>query len=349
VRKQLNLAVISLAFIACTFILAQGCSLTALERNNAARNPAISSAETEQISPKMFAPYSTAALYAGLQQNTFSKTGFDADPDVSRDGKLLVYVSDNHSGNADIFLKPLDGEAIIQKTTSPSNDLQPCFSPDGKNIAFASDRNGNYDIFIMQADKNGSLWQVTRSAADEISPSWSPDGTKIVYCARMPHGDWEMWIADLKTQTLTNLGPGMNPRWHPAKNLILFQRPYYNGTLSYNIYTIDTEGKNLTLIVRGDTWVPTNPSWSPDGTRIAFAACGNADGLNSISPITKANDIWIVNADGSREIKATEGPGKNWHPAWAKIGSEEKIFFVSDKDNQTNIWNLSSSKFQIQE
>ena len=347
-RKEFNLTVIGLAFIACIFVLAQGCSWITPERNDTAKNPATSSAETQQISPKMFAPYSST-LYAGLQQNTFSKTGFDADPDVSRDGQWLVYVSDNYSDNPDIFLKPLNGDAIVQKTASPANDLQPCFSPDGKNITFTSDRNGHYDIFIMPADKNGSLWQVTRSAADAISPSWSPDGKKLAYCSRTPRGDWEMWTVDLKTQTFTNLGPGMNPKWHPTQNLILFQRPYYNGALSYGVYTIDTEGKSLTLIVRDDRWVPTNPSWSPDGTRIAFAACNNADGLNSISPLTKANDIWIVNADGSQELQVTEGPGRNWHPTWAKIGDAEKIFFVSDKDNQINIWSLSSSKFQIQE
>jgi Tol biopolymer transport system component len=158
-----------------------------------------------------------------------------------------------------------------------------------------------------------------------------------------------MWIADLKTQSLTNLGPGMNPKWHPTQDLILFQRPYYNGSLSYSIYTIDTEGKNLTLIVRGDRWVPTNPVWSPDGKRIAFATCSSAEGLNSVSPATRANDIWTINTDGSQELRVTEGPGQNWHPTWAKVGDEDKIFFVSDKDNQVNIWSLNCSKFQIEE
>lgn len=349
-RKNVNLVSVGVAIAACLLMLIPGCLLTSVERNDTGKNPATSSAETEQLTaPLNFAPYSATTAYSGLQRNTFSRTGYDSDPDVSRDGEWLVYVSDSHSGNPDIFLKKVNGESIVQKTTSPANDLQPCFSPDGKNIAFTSDRNGKYDIFIMPVDKNGSLWQVTRSNTDSISPSWSPDGKRLVYSARTARGDWEMWIVDLKTQSLTNLGPGMNPKWNPVQNLIVFQRPYYNGALSYSIYTIDADGKNLTLVVRGDRWVPTNPAWSPDGARIAFAVCSNADGLNAIAPVIKANDIWTVNVDGSHELRVTEGPGQNWHPTWAKIGDEEKIFFVSDKDNQTNIWSVSCARLQIQE
>lgn len=348
--RLLHLAGICAALVVCFLVLTQGCSWNRPEKNDTANGNPGNVAGTRQINPPLnFAPYSPAAIYAGLQRNTFSKTGYDTDPDISRDGQWIVYVSDSHSGNPDIFLKKLNGEAIVQKTTSASNDVQPCFSPDGKNIAFSSDRNGKYDIFIMPTDKNGSLWQVTRSTADAVSPSWSPDGKKLAYCAKTPRGDWEIWIADLNTQSLTNLGPGMNPKWHPTQNLILFQRPYYSGALSYSIYTIDTEGKNLTLLVRGDRWVPTNAAWSTDGARIAFAARGNADGLATVAPLTKANDIWMINADGSQELRVTEGPGQNWRPTWAKIGDEEKIFFVSDKDNQTNIWSLNCGKFQIEE
>lgn len=350
--KDYKLACVGAAAVAFLLVLAAGCSWSWPERNDSAQspNPANTNlAQTEPVKPPYnFAPYSSA-IYAGLQQNTFSKTGFDTDPDVSSDGRWLVYVSDNHTGNPDIFLKTITGESIIQKTMSSSNDIQPCFSPDGKFVSFTSDRNGNYDIFIMPTDKNGSLWQVTRTGADEMSPSWSWDGTKLAFCSRTARGEWEIWVVDLKTSSLTNLGPGMNPEWHPTKDLIVFQRPYYNGSLSYSIYTIDTEGKNLTLTVRGDRWVPTNPSWSPDGTRIAFAVTNSADSLNTAQPLVKANEIWMINADGSQEMRVTEGPGRYWAPTWSKVGDEERIYFASDRDSATNIWSVRCSRFTIEE
>jgi len=352
VIKKHALTCLSATLIACLLLLTPGCSWNWPEQNDSASNSGdrnASLAETQQLQPTFnFAPYSSA-IYAGLQQNTFSKSGYDTDPDISRDGQWMAYVSNSHSGNPDIYLKALNGESIVQKTMSPAKDLHPCFSPDEKHIAFTSDRNGNYDVFIMPTDRNGSLWQVTRSSADEIAPSWSWDGKKLTFCSRTARGEWELWVIDLKTRLLTNLGPGMNPEWHPTEDLIVFQRPYYNDALSYSIYTIDTEGKNLTLIVRGDRWVPTNPSWSPDGTRIAFAATNSAESLAWVQPVTKANEIWMINADGSQELRVTEGAGHYWGPTWATVGGEERIYFASDRDNTTNIWSIFCSKFSIEE
>jgi len=349
VNKERNLALLGAAMAAC-LLMVQGCSWRWPERNDTANLPEPANlAKTEQLQPAYnFAPYSTA-IYAELQRNTFSKTGYDTDPDISRDGRWLVYVSDSHSGNPDIYLKTLTGESMVQKTMSPANDIQPCFSPDGKYLAFASDRNGNYDIFIMPTDKNGSLWQVTRTSADDVAPSWSWDGKRLAFSSRTSRGEWELWIIDLKTRSLTNLGPGLNPDWHPSKDLIAFQRPYYNGALSYSIYTIDTEGKNLTLLVRGERWVPTCPSWSPDGSRIAFAVTNTAESLGRVRPINKANEIWMVNVDGSQELRVTEGTGHYWTPTWARINAEERIYFASDRDNTANIWSVRCSRFPIAE
>ena len=45
----------------------------------------------------------------------------------------------------------------------------------------------------------------------------------------------------------------------------------------------------------------SGPSWSPDGTRIAF----NRD-----------DDIFLMNADGTNQIALTSGQVRNWQPAW---------------------------------
>ena len=50
------------------------------------------------------------------------------------------------------------------------------------------------------------------------------------------------------------------------------------------------------------------PSWSPDGTRIAFAAGSST-----------AQDLYLVNADGSGETLVTTN-GRN--PTWRPDGTE---------------------------
>ncbi len=41
--------------------------------------------------------------YSGLQQNSFTEVGSDTDPDVSPDGKLLVFASTRHARTSDVF------------------------------------------------------------------------------------------------------------------------------------------------------------------------------------------------------------------------------------------------------
>jgi TolB protein len=47
------------------------------------------------------------------------------------------------------------------------------------------------------------------------------------------------------------------------------------------------------------------PSWSPDGSQIAFSNWDNGE-----------LEIDTMNADGSNPINVTNRPGDDWHPDW---------------------------------
>ena len=61
-----------------------------------------------------------------------------------------------------------------------------------------------------------------------------------------------------------------------------------------------------------------DPSWSPDGGRIAFAST-RADGRNI--------DIWVMNADGSSPVRLTDHQAPDQDPTWAADG--QSVFFTS--------------------
>jgi TolB protein len=48
------------------------------------------------------------------------------------------------------------------------------------------------------------------------------------------------------------------------------------------------------------------PSWSPDGTRIAFTSRRDNN-----------TDIFLINADGSELTRLTTDPGNDMSPSWA--------------------------------
>jgi TolB protein len=63
--------------------------------------------------------------------------------------------------------------------------------------------------------------------------------------------------------------------------------------------------------ITDQTWGRFDPAWSPDGTRIAFTTFRSG-----------AQEVWVMNADGSNEVKLTTTPagGGSLNPAWSPDG-----------------------------
>jgi TolB protein len=83
------------------------------------------------------------------------------------------------------------------------------------------------------------------------------------------------------------------------------------------IWLINADGTDLTSITSGTGGGGGNPSWSPDGSWIAFAS--NRTG--------KVN-IYVMDADGANQVRVTNNDEHNGSYAWSPDGTQ--IAFVSD-------------------
>lgn len=315
--------------------------------------------EVDGIAPS---PAAGAGSANGLQQHTFLDEGYDADPDVSPDGKWLVFASTRHSETTDIYLKRCDGLAVTQLTADESDDAYPRFSPDGKQIAFASNRAGNWDIYLMDAD-GGRVRQLTRTAAQEIHPTFSPDGTRLCYSQLGTRsGQWELWTYDLRTTERRMIGYGLFPDWSPRvdRDVIAFQRARQRGTRWFSAWTLDLvdgEARDMTEVAFSGTNAIVAPAWSADGTRLAFCTIADpdsntphktaandeaADGAAKKPTRTKPprQDVWTINADGTERARVTDGRGMNAMPCWSRDG---RIFFISDRSGVESIWSAAAA------
>lgn len=290
------------------------------------QSPGMVNGSTDPIDP--FQPN----LYKDKKPHTFSVIGEDNEPSVSCNG-IIAFSSSMHSVNPHIYAKPIAGTSVTQKTNGPSSDIQPAFSPDGKKIAFASDRNGNWDIFIINTENPNTIWQVTSSDADELHPSWSPDGNMLVYCAKSSNENWDLWIVELQAKSFTNLGPGLFPEWCPVKDSkkILFQKPLGRDGHQFALWTVDTDGNNLTEIISSAIYASTNPSWSPDGKWIAFTMVP----VNSQKSTNM--DIHIISIDGIGMVPLIDSSDPEWHPSWAPDG---RIYYITKKEGKQNVWSV---------
>ena len=254
---------------------------------------------------------------------------YDPAASGSTGGPRIVFGSNRHGGNHDIYSMELDGSDQVRLTTSLAYDDQPKWSPDSSKIAFISDRDGHFEIYTMDAN-GGSQTRVTNSFAAAGFPAWSPDGTKIAFVRgdlRNPN-TFEIYVVDANGSNLTRLTndgfvDGV-PAWSPDGTQIVFMS---GGSVfdpnSFEIYTMNaTDGGHRTRLTI-NTIADGQPSYSPDGTKILFAS-GDALNPNGI-------EIYVMNADGSNRVQLTSNSVTDGFPVWSFDGAN--IVFASGSVN----------------
>jgi TolB protein len=164
-----------------------------------------------------------------------------------------------------------------------------------------------------------------------------------VYCsARSLAGEWSLRVRDLETGRTTVMEDvdGLLPEWAPAGNRIVFQRMKHRDDWLSSIWTFEFEGgeaRRLTSIFSNDDWAAINPTWSPDGKKVAFATVGKSRAKSGL--MTEADDVWVVAADGLNPTRLTSSPASDGMPRWAANG---RIYFISDRSGSPRLWSMSA-------
>jgi dipeptidyl aminopeptidase/acylaminoacyl peptidase len=108
-----------------------------------------------------------------------------SDPQISPDGKLVVYVVgvvnlETNSISSTLWLAPTDKGEPRQLTTTTKKDRHPRWSPDGKQILFESNRSGDNQLWIIDLT-GGEARQLTTISTEASNGIWSRDGKQIAF------------------------------------------------------------------------------------------------------------------------------------------------------------------------
>jgi len=194
---------------------------------------------------------------------------------------LLVFSSAAGAGGPQVYTYTMATKTMKQITQYFSAHLG--VSPDAKRVAtIGPNLNGfgGTDLWMMNIDGSKADTITSYNFKFINSPSFSPDGKRLLFSAKdTVVGQDHLWMLDLKTRVLTTSGDPMKPAYEPEiapdGSSIVFVGAALDGT--YKPMLMNPAGTIVQQLpnicpVGVECWEPT---WSPDGTRIAFKTDDN--------------------------------------------------------------------------
>jgi dipeptidyl aminopeptidase/acylaminoacyl peptidase len=231
-----------------------------------------------------------------------------ADAQLSPDGRLVAYVvtgidREKNRRVSGIWTVPADGTGEPKPFIQDVPARAPRWSPDGKWLAFVSNSGGKNQVWIVARDGSGRR-RITSFAGGASACAWSPDGAMLAVTAKPAAHQHDVRdyttmlykqdgagfiddarshiyivaVADGSARPLTT-GDDRNdsePVWsHDGRSIAYISEqvgPELRNTFDNGgIMIISSDGGAPRAVARRRAYIG-RPSFSPDDTRIAFAA-----------------------------------------------------------------------------
>lgn len=219
--------------------------------------------------------------------------GYDAEASYSPDGSLIAFSSNRHA-----FTEPLTEE---------------------QKAKFAEDPSFMLDIYLMNAD-GSNVRRLTNVLGYDGGPFFSADGKKICWRRFSEKGDeaeiMSMNVDGSNQQQLTKMDVmSWAPYFHPSGKYLIFATNRH-GFANFELYLIDAQGKSAPVRVTYTEGFDGLPTFTPDGTGLAWTSTRHEPSSRSNSQIYRGtwNHAAAMAALGLSDatppaVEDTEGQG----------------------------------------
>src|SRR5581483_3858563 len=245
-------------------------------------------------------------------------------PSLSPDGNWIAYTVreislEDDKSRTHIWLSSWDGQQNRQLTFGKESEGSPQWSHDGTRLAFLSSRGSEDELdqlWILDL-RGGEPEKVTGFKGSATAYEWSPDGRHVA-----------LIVEDAEEK-------GGKEKTKPPIVVTRFQfkqdKEGYLTTKRQHLYLLDLETKKSDVLTPGD-YNEALPSFSPDGSKIAFVSKRHDD-------IDRTNDwdVYVIDAKpGAAARQLTGAPYEDNDPesesplAWSPDGKQ--IAFIQGGD-----------------
>lgn len=235
---------------------------------------------------------------------------------------------------------------VAPLTSFPGTEVSPSFSPDGKQVAFAWDGDAaKFDIYIKRLGSEAPQ-RITHGPGQNVNPAWSHDSKQIAFLRILPDRA-DLMITELggSERRLTSINNPQRvalaqftvfrhygPVWSPVRDeLAVAGDCAAMDEICIYLVSAHTGEKRLLTTPDKRTLGDHEPSFSPDGARLAFSRSKSID----------VSDIYVQPVSGGTAVRLTFDERSIDGITWSHDGRD--VIFSSERSGNPQLWKIPAS------